>query len=168
MYIKFKCDWFDNRKEYDTYIEVKDGYAARQIMKNDKRYIASNREDSQMEFFLAEGEIKVSEIEGVDIIDKLEFENIWNEHLKRLYPKWVKIKETFIPDMTVEGKIKVIYPQGIILEVSNNVIGVVNYDECIKNSEWKSIYPSNKVKARIKGYDEENMWLILEDAKIIK
>ncbi len=49
MYIKFKWDWFENGKEYHTYMEVvNDGYKERQIMICDNRYIASNRVDRDM------------------------------------------------------------------------------------------------------------------------
>ncbi len=74
MYIKFKWAWFENGKEYDTYMEIVNGHAERQIMIVDNRYIASNREERYVGFFLAEGSIDISEMD--EIVSKDEFEEV--------------------------------------------------------------------------------------------
>ncbi|WP_238899033.1 hypothetical protein [Clostridium sp. YIM B02500] len=67
-------EWFKNGKEYDTYMEIVNGYAERQIMICDNRYIASNREDKDMGFFLAEGLIETNELD--EIVSQNEFEEV--------------------------------------------------------------------------------------------
>lgn len=166
MYVKFKWDWFDNGEEYDTYIEIIDGYAKRQVMKYDNRYIGSNREDEEQEFFLTEGYIEIDEIEDVEIIDKKEFEEIWSKHCEKLLAIWLKTKEEFVKDMEVEEIFKMVYPQGVIVELSNGVIGIADYDECAKNSNHINLYPNHTVRAKVKDYDNLNMWLILKEARV--
>lgn len=166
MYIKFKWDWFENGKEYDTYIEIVNGYAERQIMICDDRYIASNREDSDMEFFLAEGLIDINELEETEIVSKNEFEEVWSMHSKCLLQEWLRAKEYFTKGKDVSGILKVFYPQGVIVELANKTIAITDYEECARNSEAKNLYPNHLVCARVKDYDEKNMWIILEDAKV--
>ncbi|WP_088068065.1 hypothetical protein [Gottfriedia luciferensis] len=65
-----------------------------------------------------------------------------------------------------EGKIEVFYPQGVIVSISENVIGVADYIKCKDNSQPENLYPHHKITGKVNGYDEINMWLILENAKV--
>ncbi|ABR34902.1 hypothetical protein [Clostridium beijerinckii] len=164
MYIKFKWEWFENGKEYDTYMEIVNGYAERQIMICDNRYIASNREDNDMGFFLAEGLIETNELD--EVVSQNEFEEVWSIHSKCILEDWLRAKEYFTKGKEVEGILKVFYPQGVIIELENKTIAIADYEECARNSEAKNLYPNHLVSAKVKDYDEKNMWIILEDAKV--
>lgn len=78
----------------------------------------------------------------------------------------MRAKEYFTKGKEVEGILKVFYPQGVIIELENKTIAIADYEECARNLEAKNLYPNHLVSAKVKDYDEKNMWIILEDAKV--
>ncbi|GEP63546.1 hypothetical protein CBE01nite_13140 [Clostridium beijerinckii] len=78
----------------------------------------------------------------------------------------MRAKEYFTKGKEVEGILKVFCPQGVIIELENKTIDIADYEECARNSEAKNLYPNHLVSAKVKDYDEKNMWIILEDARV--
>lgn len=164
-YIKYE-DESDYIKGY-TYIEIEDGYALRQISKFNNGYVASNRKDKEYDFCLAEGFIDIEDIDGAIKIDKTEFDNIWIKYINQLTKEWEQIKKEYIVGRKIEGIIEVFYPQGVIISINDKVLGIADYEECKDSTVPQNLYPKHKVEGIISGYDEENMWLILEKSHVL-
>ncbi|WP_051271431.1 hypothetical protein [Shimazuella kribbensis] len=148
-----------------TYIESEDGYAVRQITVTNNKYIASNRRNKEYGYWLAEGLIDGKEAAdfGVDKIDKSQFEGVWDAYRAELLQDWQKTKDTFPIGQVVEGYIQVFYPQGVIIQISGSVVGLADYEECKHNIKSEKLYPNHKIKAEVIGYDEINLWLMLNN-----
>lgn len=151
-----------------TYIEIEDGYATKQIAVTQNKYIASNRKDEDHHFYLAEGLLDVNEIidDGGTEISEEQFYGIWNKCRDGLINKWNLIKVKFPIGLEVEGKIEVFYPQGVIVNIFENVIGVSDYTKCKDSTIPENLYPHRKITGKVNGYDEENMWLIIDNPKV--
>lgn len=149
--------WFINFEEEQYWIEVTDdNIATRQIIKDADDIIRiSCKEDC-----LAEGVIDVEDIEGEIIeISLEEFEEKWNAEIKAYHKLWKFQKEKYPIGKIVEGEIKYFYPQGIIMQIGETK-GVYQARES-KESDVYRKYPLDKIKGKVKGYDEKNMWLII-------
>ncbi|WP_129688244.1 hypothetical protein [Gottfriedia acidiceleris] len=160
--------WEDEYTKGTTYIEVENGYAIKQIAVTQNKYIASNRKDKEHHYFLAEGLLDVNEIidDGGSEISEKEFYVIWNKHSEVLINTWNITKEKYPIGLEVEGKIEVFYPQGVIVNFAENVIGVVDYIKCKESTQPENLYPHHKITGKVNGYDEENMWLIIDNPKV--
>ena len=165
-YCKYE-ECFDGIKGY-TYLEVNDGCVFRQVSKFADRYVSSNIKDPMYDFWLTEGEFKLDMSDEIKIISKTEFEEIWLANNQRVQHKWTKLKTEYQIGMEISGSIGVFYPHGVIINVGNDNLGVADYDECRRSTDAENLYPGHRVEAVIKGYDEKNMWLILEDPKVFK
>ncbi|MEH7349363.1 hypothetical protein [Gottfriedia acidiceleris] len=161
--------WEDEYIRGNTYIEVEDdGYAIKQIAVTQNKYIASNRKDDEHHYYLAEGLLDVSELidDGGNEISEKEFYIIWNKHSEVLINTWNITKEKYPIGLEVEGKIEVFYPQGVIVNFAENVIGVADYTKCKESTQPENLYPHHKITGKVNGYDEENMWLIIDNPKV--
>lgn len=160
--------WEDDYIRGSTYIEIEDDYAIKQNAVTQKKYIASNRKDEEHHYYLAEGLIDVNDIvdEGGNEISEKQFYKIWNKHCEVLIHEWNKTKEKYSIGIEVEGESEVFYPQGVIVRISENVIGIADYIKCKENSQPENLYPHHKITGKVNGYDEINMWLILENPKV--
>jgi hypothetical protein len=163
-YLKYQ-DTMNGLEGY-VYIELEDGYAVRQIFKSGDFYIASNRKDNKYDFWLAEGFINVYEYAD-DIIYDMEFNAIWQEFIEKLQIEWCTIKQTYKIGTIVYANIEVFYPQGVIVNIGNSVLGIADYDECKNSTTPDKLYPDHKIEAIVNGYDEVNMWPILGKSKVI-
>lgn len=103
---------------------------------------------------LAEGEVDIHQIEGeILIISKEQFDNIWQTYTIRHRPKWNKIKDYMNVGKQLKMKECYIYPQGTILKMGD-LTGVC---KSTINFQLNQIVP-----VVITGYDNLNMWLIVE------
>ncbi|MGG0176478.1 hypothetical protein [Gottfriedia acidiceleris] len=166
--MKHYFSWEDEYIRGTTYIEVENGYAIKQIAVKQNQYIASNRKDEEHHYYLAEGLLDVSEMidDGGSEISKNEFYVIWNKYLEVLINTWNITKEKYPIGLMVEGIIEVFYPQGVIVNFAENVIGVADYTKCKESTQPENLYPHHKITGNVSGYDEENMWLIIEKPKV--
>jgi len=124
--------------------------AIRQIVidENLKMHV-SCREDC-----LAEGTIITDELEGTyKEISREDFERQWRVAIKPYYNEWLKIKRRYPIGTNVEGICKCFYPQGSIIEGTDFFAIYVGKKELLFNST---------LVTRVKNYDEDNLWLILE------
>lgn len=148
-----------------TYIEVIDGYAYRQITVNDDKYIMSNIKVQELDW-LAEGEIKLDSTDEIIGISKEEFESIWNSHLNYHQSQWEHTKQRYKIEKSVTGYIQVFYPQGVIITLDEESLGVADYKECRATAKLEWMSPGYRVTALIDGYDEVNHWLILKEPRV--
>ena len=125
-------------------------YALRQIILDNN----SKLQISCFEDCLAEGVVCENDFDGIcKKISEDEFINVWNDVLEPYKKKWKEIKAKYFVGYRISGRCKYFYPQGAI----------------IKGKDYVALYEGTKnmainefVSAQVKGYDEDNMWLILE------
>ncbi|MDP4144336.1 MAG: hypothetical protein Q8936_07625 [Bacillota bacterium] len=150
------------------FLEVEDGYAIRQIFKSSMGFIASNRKDEEYDFLLSEGYLDFSGFESNVIkINPSKFNSVWLEYKKELLNEWEETKNKFRINQEIMGTIEVFYPQGILINLENNIVAIADYEECKNSTIPERLYPNHTIRAVIKGYDEENLWLILKESMII-
>ena len=164
-------DSFGTGHECTVFYEVTNNYAMRQVLLSNDRIVGSNRKDEAFDYFLAEGSINIDDLDVIDenfkIITKKEFEEVWLKHCECYKSEWEQIKNKFKLGLQVQGEVEVLYPQGIIVKLEENTIAITDYDDCLKNSSVTSIYPHQYISCKVKEYDEENMWIVLQMPRII-
>jgi hypothetical protein len=152
-----------------TYIELDDGYAIKQIALTPNKYITSTRKDNEHGLYLAEGLVNIDEIieyGGCEITEE-QFYIVWNKYRNDLSDKWNETKKSFPIGNEIEGIIEVFYPQGVIFIVSQDVIGIADYNKCSDSTHQENLYPGHKIVGKVIGYDEENMWLIIDNPMVL-
>ncbi|WP_217594678.1 hypothetical protein [Cohnella sp. GbtcB17] len=162
--------WIDDDIIRGTiYVESLDGYAIKQIAVTPNKYIASNRKDEERHYYLAEGLLDVKEIikYGGSEISRKQFYGIWNVYKEGLNDKWDITKLRFPIDSEAEGIIEVFYPQGVIISIAEHVICVADYNKCKGSTAPENLYPGHKVTGKVVGYDEENMWLVINNPTVL-
>ena len=139
---------FENEK---IWLEINEQLIAmRQIILDENLEIhVSCREDC-----LAEGSIITDELEGTyKEISREDFEIQWKLAIKPVYNEWLIIKQKYPIGTNVEGICKFFYPQGSIVEGTDFFAVYTGKKDLLCNSI---------LVARVKNYDEDNLWLILE------
>src|SRR5699024_9501655 len=160
--------WDDDDIVGTMYIEVDNGYATKQIAVTSNKYIASNRKDETHHFYLTEGIIDVNnmiEFGGSEINEK-QFYCIWNKYRDGLIDNWNLTKERFPIGSEIEGIVEAFYPQGIIVNISQNVIGIADYFKSKDSTKPENLYPQHKIIGKVVEYDEENMWLVIDNTRV--
>ncbi len=136
---------FEDEKNW---IEIDDNNIAyRQVIHSDGLYRVSALEDC-----LAEGQIIEDEIEA-DIIDisKKNFEITWNDALRDYRKIWKSVKNNYKPNSDITATLMYFYPQGAIFKVDNIIINYIGD---------KEVQLHEKLRMKIVGYDDINMWVI--------
>ena len=136
---------FEDEKNW---IEIDDNNIAyRQVIYSDGLYHVSALEDC-----LAEGQIIEDEIEA-DIIDisKKNFEITWNDTLRDYRKIWESVKNNYRPNSDITATLMYFYPQGAIFKVDNIIINYIGD---------KEVQLHEKLRMKIVGYDDINMWVI--------
>jgi hypothetical protein len=164
----YKWDDDDEDLRGTTYIEIDDGVASKQIAVTPNKYISSNRKDEEHHFYLSEGKIDINDIieYGGSEISGKQFYSVWNKYREGLIDNWNRTKEKFPVGSEIDGIIEVFYPQGVIINISQDIIGIADYNNCRHSTQPENLYPRHKITGKVVGYDEENMWLIIDNPKV--
>jgi hypothetical protein len=150
-----------------TYIETDDGCAIRQITVNGDLFLASNRPYPPWGLCLAEGQIDYDALEdAVTEISQAEFEAIWQLHLASHQSEWGVSKRMYAIGTTVHGWIEIFFPQGVIVNLGNDIFGVADSIACRASARPEWMVSGNKVTAKVSGYDEINHWLVLSHPQV--
>lgn len=139
---------FENEKYW---LEINEQLIAlRQIIVDEDSNIhVSCREDC-----LAEGIVELDELDGTyKEISQDEFESMWISALRPYCEEWLKIKKKYSVGRKIEGGCKYFYPQGSII-IGEDYIAVYKGKKEILFNEF--------FIGQIVGYDEQNLWLVLE------
>ncbi|THF76894.1 hypothetical protein [Cohnella fermenti] len=153
----------DNSRIY--YFEIDgEGVVYRQVTVIDGLIYVSNRPYGSRHFILSESPIEFNLQEA---IRKQDFEAIWKRGNQPFYSRWEEIKVRCSKGDLIEGEIECIFPHGIVINLNDDIYGVVDYKAVCKKSGSRRIYPRNKVRGTISGFDEENLWLIISDGEVI-
>lgn len=155
MYIVSRYEYFGDGKIWETYMEIIDNYVKRQVLVCEDETIGSNRRDEILGYFLVDSEINADEIEGIDFVDKKDFEQVWEKHINSFREEFEEIKNKYKLGEQLEGKVEAVYPQGCIVDID----GIVGF--CLKNKEKD--YKLNEIGSfRVEGFDKKNLWVVLK------
>lgn len=149
LYYKSKTE-VEGIKGY-TFIELsKENYVYRQLSKINNEYISSNRNHENPKYWhwLSEGKYILNE-EDI-LIEKCEFEKLWDENNKKYFDLWIETKRIYPINTIIKGSFEVNYPQGILFQIDKKVIAIMDYS----NNKLDEFIEGNVI-----GYDECNMWL---------
>ncbi len=142
-YAKLKANdetyWFEINQE---------GFVFRQIINSDNGEISL----SCLEDCLAEGEFCEDDLEGdFEYITEEKFSEMWKKCTNPYQEKWSQTKEKYYVGKIIHGMCKCFYPQGTMIE-GEDFLAVCD-EECLQLHE--------NVIAKVVGYDEINMWLVV-------
>lgn len=138
------------------------------VIEDDGKCIASNRKDGDYHFMLAEQPIDTSEA-GLIFITQEEFEEVWSASLKSMGELWQRQKSLHPVGQRVEGAIEAFFPQGTLITLANTgAVGLTDTGELKLSGKPQWIYPQHIVQAVVKGYDEVNQWIELEQASVLE
>lgn len=150
-----------------TYIESENGCSIRQITAHAGRFLASNVSHPDWGLVLADQCVDFDDIEEVTSISAFEFEDVWQSHLQQHQREWGEVKQAHPLGSHTNGIIRIFYPQGVIIDLNNNALGVADYNSCCAGSppDWipRTGY---KVTSVVGGYDETNQWVILQNPQV--
>lgn len=150
-----------------TYLEVdKDGCAFRQITVGGGQFVASTINHPQWGFCLPEQCVDYDDWEEVVLITKQDFDAVWSQHLARNHPRWETTKVRCPVGKRVTGAIAVFYPQGVVVDLGPNALGIADSAECRASGQPEWMYPKHRVRAVVAGYDEENHWVKLKEPQV--
>jgi hypothetical protein len=153
------------------YIETLDGVSIREVTTNGTDYWASNAYYPGDGVTMGEGQydydaLALEDWAMVTPISKQEFDQTWNAHLKAREPQWNAVKQVHPVGMDVNGFIEIFYPQGVIVRLGGDALGVADYQACKASTQPQFMYSLHKVTAVVKGYDEINQWVILDSPQV--
>ncbi len=133
------------------WIEIdRDSYATRQIIINSK----DNVQLSCFEDCLSEGKLSKEDFDSsVEYISESEFSSLWLNLTLPNMEYWEKNKSSYEVGLILEGKVLYHYPSGWIIEVDKQ-LGLLVEDKALRVNE--------SISVKVRGYDDTNMWLLLE------
>jgi len=149
-----------------TYVETKSGYVIRQITVNGDRFHASNVSYPRWGLMLAEGHVEWDEIDDVTPVSKGDFDAVWNAHLERRATIWENGKAAHPRGTRIQGFVEIFYPQGVLVNLGDGVLGVANWEECRASTNSENMSSHRKITGTVIGYDETNQWLILGSPQV--
>jgi hypothetical protein len=150
-----------------TYIETDDGWQIRQITCNEEECFASNRKCPPWGLILGESQTDYDGFDDVTPITKEEFDEVWNAHLADHLDEWEANKALYPVGKEVNGFMLIFFPQGVIVDLGDNALGVANYAASKASAKPDFIMTTRyKITATVKDYDEINQWVVLESPQV--
>lgn len=163
----YRLSYEENDENY--YFEIDEEQTVlRQVIEDEERWVVSSRPDEELHFCLFDQQFdqEMNRANGEDI-SAAEFETVWQEAMKPYVKDWEKMQQLFKPGDAVKGIVEVIYPQGIILSLPNDALGIINIGDCLQGIPAESLYPGHVLKAVVAGFDQVNLWIKLEHGTVI-
>jgi hypothetical protein len=149
------------------YIETDDdGNSFREVTFNGEVCLASNTLYPYYGMLMSDQPVDYAEIEEVAGISRSEFEEVWNKSLAQNFIRWKFAKLEYPLGTFVEGSLVVFYPQGVVVNLGNSVLGVADYNACKASMQTELMYWGCKVTANVSDYDDLNQWVILDSPVI--
>lgn len=150
------------------YVEAEDSRSFREITLSHDSFLASNIKYPRWGLMMSEGRVDYDSIEEVAEIERGEFEQAWRAHLVQNGGRWLITKLAYAIGTRVKGHIAIFYPQGVLVDLGDAVLGVAGYDECRASTEPEFLYPHHAVVGVVSGYDEQNQWLVLSSPHVLR
>ncbi|WP_261831042.1 hypothetical protein [Leminorella grimontii] len=143
---------------YRDWIETdEEGWALRQVT-IDKNGVVSV---SCSEPYLAEHPVDTEN--DCKIITCGEFERIWEDATFSQRNEWNSAKVNYPVGARISGTIKYFYPQGTICGLAAALQGCAD----TTGIQSKFLYPGVQISGEVVGYDEQNMWVLLDACEVI-
>lgn len=145
------------------YFEIdENGTAYRQISKHGDSHCEIS---IAPDFVLCDQEVI---IEADDrILTKEQFEIEWQQAIEPNQAAWKRTKKQYSPGSPVSGEIAMFYPQGAIIRLSDNAYAITDYNKLRERTPAYYLYPGYCIEGIVAGYDQINLWLVIEDCKIM-
>lgn len=157
-----------NVVEATTYLEVDDNCPYRQITVGGGQSISSNINHPKWGIELGDQCADLDDAEGVISISEEEFYAVWHLHLAQHQQQWEAAKAQHPLGKAIFGTMLIFYPQGVLVDLGPNAVGVADYWECHASTRPEWMYTKHKIKAIVAGYDEENQWIRLQEPQVLK
>lgn len=152
------------------YFEVDSGGIAfrQMVIEEDGSWVASNRKHEQFHFMLAEHPIDVTD-PYYEPIPKSYFEERWTRSLEATLEKWNHVKLTLPIGTEVKGTMEAFFPQGTLVNLfQDQAVGLADTHALDQTTPRERMYPGYELKAVVKGYDELNQWVVLDQACVFE
>ncbi|MBA8268911.1 hypothetical protein HVY28_19540 [Escherichia fergusonii] len=149
---------FADFEGYKYWLEVdNDGTALRQVTIEESSRII---EVSCLGPFLADQYVDTQN--DYEIITREQFESVWQEATAVEGEKWHEEKLKYVPGMAIQVTIQYFYPQGTICRMGDRL-----FCASIKTTflHGVSLGPGANILGAIAGYDEPNMWILLDNCQ---
>lgn len=96
-----------------------------------------------------------------------EFNAVWQKHLQQHAARWIETKKLFPINKPVTGCMKTFFPQGIIVQLDQNALGVTDYWQARATATSQfSMVIGYQITGAVTGYDETNQWIKLGSPQI--
>jgi hypothetical protein len=143
------------------YIEVENGWSLREITVSDNSILASNIKYPLWGLIMSDSQVDYDSIDEVTKIEKSEFAQLWNTHLSHNVGRWLITKLAYPLGTHIQAHILMFYPQGVMIDLGDAVIGVADYKECRASTKPEFMYPNHAITGVVSGHDEQNQWLVI-------
>ena len=165
-YYKYPNPYITDDEIATEYIEVRDNVIMRQLSVFEHYCISSN-----VDLFLADQPFEYDDIKDWDeeivTIATDEFNAVWQKHLQHHEAKWIESKKSFPINKPVIGCIKIFFPQGIIVQLGQQTLGVTDYIQARATASPGFIMQTRyQIAGIVTGYDEANQWIELSSPQI--
>jgi hypothetical protein len=113
---------------------------------------------------LAEGQVDYDQLtdEQVTEIPEQEFEAVWDAVLATHDTVWRRSQMRYPIGRPVQGALLIFYPQGVVIQLDQETVGIADYAACRASTAPENMYPRHKVSATVAGYDERQHWIKLD------
>jgi hypothetical protein len=167
QYYKYPNPYITDDETAIEYIEIDNrGTFMRQLSVFEHYSISSNVDLHLADQPLEYEDIKDEENEIV-LIRADEFNTVWRKHLEQHEARWNEAKKLFPINKPVICCMKVFFPQGIIVRLGEQVLGVTDYWQAKATAGAGFHMQTRRQMAGIvTGYDEVNQWIELGSPQI--
>lgn len=142
------------------YFEVDDQQVAyRQVVVSEGQSKVSIAPD----FMLAETEINFEPDEKMGLI---EFEMTWESAISPYRKQWDYYKQQYLPGDSVSGTLRMFYPQGCIIQLNKHVYAIADTTTLPEQIGGQPIGVGLTVTGIVSGYDEQKLWVQLDQCTI--
>ena len=166
-YYKYPNPNITNDEIATEYIEVRDDLIMRQLSVFENYYISSNVDLSLADQPFEYENIKDDYDEEIVSIAADEFNAVWQKYLGHHEARWIESKTLFPINTPVIGCIKIFFPQGIIVQLGQQTLGVTDYIQARATASPGFIMQTRyQIAGIVTGYDEANQWIELSSPQI--
>ena len=115
------------------------------------------------DFMLAEKEVDFEPDEQIGVI---EFEIIWESAISSYRKQWDYYKQQYLPGDSVTGILRMFYPQGCLIQLNEHVYAIADTTTLSEQMNGQPIGVGLTVTGIVSGYDEQNLWVQLDQCTI--
>ena len=162
-YFKYPDPYVD-LGEATTYMELDaDGWTGRQLTLGETGRLSSNVDFDLPDVALTD-DLQAELIASREItpITPDAFEEVWTAHLADRLPIWEQVKRAYPIGARVSGRMKVFFPQGVIVALGDAVFGVAEYAAYRALIGDAPSSTGHMITGIATGYDEVNQWVVVE------